>query len=60
VVAIAVAAALQILLFTMRGVAQGDVRLWPLMYLPVLFAATYVAALLLRLSRARRAPALPA
>jgi lipopolysaccharide export system permease protein len=60
VVAIAVAAALQILLFTMRGVAQGDVRLWPLMYLPVLFAATYVSALLLRLSRARRAPALPA
>jgi lipopolysaccharide export system permease protein len=60
VVAIAVASLLQILLFAMRGLAQDRAALWPLMYLPVLLGAAYLGALLLRLSRPRRAPALSA
>jgi len=60
VVAIAVAALLQVLLFTSRSQVQERPELWPLMYLPVLVGAAYVAALLLRLSRPRRVRGAPA
>jgi lipopolysaccharide export system permease protein len=59
VVAIGVASLLQVLLFTVRSLVQDQDRLWPLMYLPVLFGATYLTMLLMRLSRPRRAPVLP-
>jgi lipopolysaccharide export system permease protein len=60
VVAIAVAALLQVLLFTSRSQVQERPELWPLMYLPVLVGAAYVAALVLRLSRPRRVRGAPA
>jgi lipopolysaccharide export system permease protein len=60
VVAIAVATLLQILMFATRAWVQERIELWPLMYLPVLLGALYLLALVLRLSRARRPPAVPA
>ena len=60
VAAIAVATLLQILMFAARTRVQDRVELWPLMYLPVLLGLAYLAVLLVRLSRARRAPALAA
>ncbi|MFO1143418.1 MAG: LptF/LptG family permease [Amaricoccus sp.] len=55
IVAIGVAAALQILLFAIKSRVQAEAGLWPLMYLPAALGAAYVAALLLRLARPRRA-----
>ena len=60
VVAIAVAAVLQVLLFTVRSRVQQQPELWPLMYLPVMLGAGYVVALLVRLSRPRRVRMAPA
>jgi lipopolysaccharide export system permease protein len=60
IVAIAVAALLQVLVFAARARAQERAELWPVMYLPVILGAAYVIALLLHLSRARRAPAVAA
>jgi lipopolysaccharide export system permease protein len=57
VVAITVSALLQVLLFALRSQVQERPELWPLMYLPILLGAGYVVALLLRLSRPRRARA---
>lgn len=57
VVAVGVATLLQILVFWARARVQDQPDLWPLMYLPILLGATYVGALLLRLTQARRAPA---
>jgi lipopolysaccharide export system permease protein len=56
VVAVGVAALLQILMLALRARAQERAELWPLMYLPALLGAAYVTALLVRLSRARPAP----
>ena len=56
VVAIGVAALLQAMMFAVRARVQERPELWPIMYLPTLLAAVYVAALLVRLSRARRGP----
>ncbi len=60
VVAIAVAALLQVLMFAVRARVQQQIELWPLMYLPALVGALYIGVLLLRLSRGRRVPAVPA
>ena len=49
VVAIGVAALLQILMLALRARAQERAELWPLMYLPALIGAAYVTALLVRL-----------
>jgi lipopolysaccharide export system permease protein len=57
VVAVGVAALLQILLFAARARVQDHAELWPLMYLPVLAGAAYVVVLVVRLSGGRRAPA---
>jgi lipopolysaccharide export system permease protein len=54
VVAIVVAALLQILLFSVRARVQERAELWPLMYVPALLGVLYLAALLVRLSRERR------
>jgi len=54
VVAICVAALLQVLMFAARARAQEVTELWPIMYLPALLGFLYVGALLLRLSRSRR------
>jgi lipopolysaccharide export system permease protein len=54
VVAIAVAALLWIMMIAVRSRVQEQPELWPLMYLPVVTGAGYVATLLVRLSRARR------
>ncbi len=60
VVAIGVATLLQILMFAARAKVQDNVALWPLMYAPVFLGILYLAALILRLSRARRVRAVPA
>jgi lipopolysaccharide export system permease protein len=60
VVAIAVSALLQVMLFTVRSQVQARPELWPLMYLPILLGVAYVGLLLLRLSRPRRAAAVHA
>ncbi len=57
VVAIAVAATLQVVLFAIRSRVQEQPELWPLLYLPILSGAAYVGVLLVRLSRPRRAAA---
>ncbi len=59
VVAIAVAALLQVLVFGVRARVQERPELWPLMYLPVLIGLLYVGALVRRISHPRRA-AVPA
>ena len=56
VVAIAVAALLQVLVFAVRAQVQERPELWPLMYLPILLGVLYVATLVVRLSRPRRRP----
>ncbi|HRQ64420.1 MAG TPA: hypothetical protein PKZ76_06095, partial [Xanthomonadaceae bacterium] len=60
VVAIGVAVLLQVVMFLARARAQDHAALWPLLYLPILLGAAYVAALLVRLSRARRPAGAPA
>ena len=60
IVAVGVAALLQILLFAVRARVQDQAELWPLMYLPLLAAAAYITALVVRLVTGRRAPARPA
>jgi lipopolysaccharide export system permease protein len=57
VVAVGVAALLQVTMFAVRARVQEQPGLWPLMYLPPLIGAAYVATLLFRLSRPRAAPA---
>ena len=54
VVAVAVAAVSQILMFGARAQIDGDPALWPLIYLPHLLALIYVAALVIWLGSARR------
>ena len=53
VVAIGVAAVLQVLMFAVRGPVQERTELWPLMYAPALLGLVYIALLLLRLNRPR-------
>jgi lipopolysaccharide export system permease protein len=60
VVAIGVATCLHILTFAARARVQEQEELWPLMYVPALLGAGYLAVLLVRLSRPRRAAAVPA
>jgi lipopolysaccharide export system permease protein len=57
VVAVGVAALLQVTMFALRARVQEQPALWPLMYLAPLLGAAYVAVLLVRLSRPRRVPA---
>jgi lipopolysaccharide export system permease protein len=57
IVAVALCALLQVLVFAARAQVQERAEVWPLMYLPVLLGSAYLAIMLLRLSRARRAPA---
>jgi lipopolysaccharide export system permease protein len=57
VVAVGLAALLQVLMFALRARVQERPELWPLMYMAPLLAAAYVGGLTVRLSRARRAPA---
>ena len=57
VVAIGIATLLQVGLLVARSSTQERAELWPLMYLPVLLGIAYLAVLLVRLSRPRRAPA---
>ena len=59
VVAIGVAAVLQIAMFAAKAQVQEHADLWPLMYLPILAGGVYVAALLARLSRARKPRCVP-
>ena len=59
VVAIAVAAVLQIAMFTAKAQVQDKAELWPLMYLPILAGGFYVGVLLARLSRERRPRCMP-
>jgi len=54
VVAIGVAVLLQVLMFAARARVQERAELWPLMYAPALLGFTYLAVLLVRLSRERR------
>lgn len=54
VVAIAVAALLQVLVFAVRVRVQARPELWPLMYLPVTLGLLYVGTLVHRLSRPQR------
>lgn len=54
IVAIGVAALLQIAIFAARARVQDAPQLWPLMYLPILLGMVYIAALLRRLGRVRR------
>jgi lipopolysaccharide export system permease protein len=56
VVAIAVAALLQVLVFAVRARVQERPELWPLMYMPIVLGFLYVGTLVLRLSRPRRRP----
>jgi lipopolysaccharide export system permease protein len=56
IVAIAVAATIQVMLFLLRERVQANPGTWPLMYLPQVLGLTYVAALLRWLSRSRRRP----
>jgi lipopolysaccharide export system permease protein len=60
IVAIAVASLLQIGLFAVRGRVQQEPHLWPLAYLPLAVGLAYIAALVLRLSHARRPAGAPA
>ena len=60
VVAIGVAALLQVLMFAARARVQDRVDLWPLMYVPALLGFVYLAVLLVRLSRERRPAGLAA
>lgn len=60
VVAVAVAAAIQILQLVVRGRVQSDAGLWPLMYLPHLAAIAYCAALIHYMSRPRCPKGVPA
>lgn len=55
IVAVAVCVALQSLAIVGRSRAQDDAELWPILYVPVALGVAYVAALVLRLSRPRRA-----
>jgi lipopolysaccharide export system permease protein len=59
VVAIAVAALLQVLVFAVRARVQERPELWPLMYLPVVVGLLYVGSLLYRLARPQRRVAIP-
>lgn len=59
VVAIGVAAVLQIAMFAAKAQVQEHADFWPLMYLPILAGGVYVAALLARLSRARKPRCVP-
>jgi lipopolysaccharide export system permease protein len=60
VVAIVVATLLQIVMFAARARVEERAELWPLIYLPVILGVLYLAALVTRLSRARRVRAVPA
>ena len=53
IVAIGVAALLQILIFAARTRVQAMPELWPLMYLPIALGIVYIAVLLRRLGRGR-------
>lgn len=54
IVAVAVSALAQIVMFAGRARTDTDPALWPLIYVPHLLALGYVAALLMWLSRERR------
>ena len=54
VLAIAVAALLQVMVFAVRARVQERPELWPLMYLPMLVGLLYVGTLVWRQSRPRR------
>ena len=54
IVAIAVAATIQVLLFLLRERVQVSPGQWPLMYIPHALGLIYIAALLRWLSRSRR------
>jgi lipopolysaccharide export system permease protein len=60
IVAVALCALLQVLVFAARARVQERAELWPVMYLPILLGLAYLGALLLRLSRARGGHAVPA
>jgi lipopolysaccharide export system permease protein len=60
VVAIVVATLLQIVMFAARARVEERAELWPLIYLPVILGVLYLAALVTRLSRARRVRTVPA
>ena len=57
VVAVGVAALLQVLMFALRARVVERPELWALMYLPALIGGAYVVLLLVRLSRPRAVPA---
>jgi len=57
VVAVGVAALLQLMMFALRARVVERPELWPLMYLPALVGGSYVGLLILRLSRSRAVPA---
>ena len=57
VVAVGVAALLQVLMFALRARVVERPEHWALMYLPALLRGAYVVLLLLRLSRPRAVPA---
>ena len=57
VVAVGIAALLQVAMFAARAQVQSRPELWPLMYLPFLLGLGYVGAMTFRLSRPRAAPA---
>ena len=58
VVAVGVAALLQVLMFALRARVVERPELWALMYLPALIGGAYVVLLLVRLSRPRAVPAM--
>jgi lipopolysaccharide export system permease protein len=60
IVAIAIAALLQVGLFAARARVQANPDFWPLVYLPMVLALAYVGAVVARLSRGRRPAAVPA
>jgi len=57
VVAVGIAALLQLMMFALRAQVVERPELWPLMYLPALVGGSYVALVILRLSRSRAVPA---
>ena len=59
VVAIGVAALLQVVMFTARARVHDRIELVPLMYLPTLLAIVYIGVLLARLMRERRPACAP-
>lgn len=59
VVAVAVASVVQVAMFACQARVEERASLWPLMYLPELLAAIYVAALLRHLCSPGRAPRCP-